>query len=1690
MSKPKKFGTFAGVYTPSVLTILGVIMYMRMGWVVGNAGLIGTIIIILIAHIISVSTGLSISSIATDKKIGAGGVYYVLSRSLGLPIGGAIGLTLFVGTALSIALYLIGFSESFNAYFELGTTLNDFRLTASIALISLATIALISTSVALKTQFFIMLAIGASLISIFFGSMEFAPTTIPFFGDENGASMEEVFAIFFPAVTGFTAGIAMSGDLNNPKKSIPAGTIWSIVTGLVVYIGLAIFLAYAINKDVLVSDNNILMKIAMFAPAVVAGIWGATLSSALGGILGGPRILQAMSLDKITPKFFGKGVGKENEPRNALILTVLIAQCGILIGELDLIARIVSMFYLAAYGFINLSFVLESWASTDFSPTFKVKKWIGTVGFIATFAVMFKLDMLAMIASFIIIGGVYLYLTKKQISLGSGDIWSNVWSSIVRKGLKKMDQQTSVDPKNWRPNILLFSGGTDSRPHLIEFSKSLAGKVGMVSNFDLIENKDATVLFPKHKQSVQDDFLQESGIFARRQEVQNVFKGIEIIASTYGFSGVEPNTVLMGWAKNTNDPIWFGQMTKKLIDLDYNVFYLDYDQSRGFGKYKRIDIWWRSISNNSELTLKVIKFLHASPEWHEAEVNIFLINNTLQEGFEKKINTIINEYRINANVKVINNSIDQKPFYEIVSHVSSDADLILAGIPEIIEGKEKEFIDNTNKILNIIGTTLLVKSSSKIGSDENISESKNLIEEIRERKAVPSSSLYVDVVIPKKEELAAFSSELHTKLISNSKNLINTYLINFRNNRNSLVNAIAHEFIDKLTDLIDNNQSEDVKTYQLSILEKINTLQENYISEDINYLHERLEDFEKSYIKFSEELLTQIPETLTYKLEKQEILENENDTKAVKKIKSRKRFAKKLGFKPKVTIELKNIVTWHMEMSYLKNFISFQEKLSLTGATLSSEIKNVFFESIQLLELKNKEQAKAEILQKLENLKDLVDDQYHFLADYIEQSAAYTTKKIIDDIVRLDINLITEERKNRKETSSEIKENILAYHEKWVVAETSFFNLITLDAKLIYFNYTLRSQLKFLKDEMNKNLFSPFKKSTKDLNKRLDELEELVNKSSKEQLIGTSLEVDASYFYDNITINQFFTDLRLLTDQLPQNFTILNSETRNDIAHLAYNELEQLNINVSRIVSYLFEKELIIPLETDLPTIPLSIQQVASRINDYLRLINFTISDQLEEGKINKKYILEAIQNAKAKINELIEANHLKEKSTLEKLDSIFQNSISHLNAAYIVDEADILEQSISKDDRTKGIKQVSSKITNAVKKVVTTVKEKIVLKKEDILFAEFQKRNKGNENIHQKILSFVETVKPRKSVLKQVPFYYQQLFNSKHGSNVSFMRNRERELEMAEKAFNRINAGFKGGILVLGEPLSGKSFFSEIIAKQFSSKSKIYKIEPPVTGSININDFQRVLKKQLGSDKPIDSTLKSLKKSSVIIFNDIELWWERSKNGNLIIKEIINLITTYSKDLTFIINCNIHAFQLIKQQNQFHTVFISTISLSPSSINSIRDSILTRHQTVGYEFSLNGVNENELKQSVSNQLFAKYVTISDGNIGYALIQWINNIEQVNNDKTFNIKVPSSNDLPIITKNDWLVLLAQLVIHKHLTVNRIARIFKTKDLSKVTILLQNLIRCGLVEEFMGNTYRISPYVYVPLKRQLKNLQLI
>jgi hypothetical protein len=453
---------------------------------------------------------------------------------------------------------------------------------------------------------------------------------------------------------------------------------------------------------------------ALFAPAVVAGIWGATLSSAIGGILGGPRILQAMSIDQVTPKLFGKGKGKNSEPVNALLLVFVIAEAGILIGELDVIARVVSMFYLTAYGFINISYFLESWANPDFQPSFKIKSWIGLLGFIACFGVMFKLDILAMIGALAVIGGLYFGLQRKEVHLQSNDVWRSVWENIVNKGLKKIDAKVEEN-SNWNPNIILFSGRSDHQSYLLELCKTVSGRTGMVTNFKLIVVKENFKPLRKTEQIIRDETFRELGIFARQIRVDNIYKGIVNIASTFGFSGVEPNTIMMGWPKGLESSKEYSKMTETLLYLDYNLLYLDFDRKAKFGNYQSVDLWWRETdSKNAEMMLNIARFIIASPKWNNTSIRVLFVNNNNIDRriIRRKISNLVEDLRVNVDIKIINNAVEQKPFYDLIKEESESTDLTLVGIPDYKIEKQAEFVLRTNDLFETIGSTLLVKAAN------------------------------------------------------------------------------------------------------------------------------------------------------------------------------------------------------------------------------------------------------------------------------------------------------------------------------------------------------------------------------------------------------------------------------------------------------------------------------------------------------------------------------------------------------------------------------------------------------------------------------------------------------------------------------------------------------------------------------------------------------------------------------------------------------------------------------------------------------------------------------------------------------------------------------------------------------------------------------------------------------------------
>lgn len=725
-----RFGTWSGVFTPSLLTILGVIMYLRLGWVVGEAGLLGAIAIILLAHAISVPTSLSIASLASNRTIGGGGVYYIISRSLGLPIGGAIGLALYLATALGISLYVIGFSVTVGDLLGYTRDPQAVRIIGTLTCVVLTGLTFYSANIAIKVQYVIVAAIALSIGSLFLGTSPAPPIEVALWPTESSASIALVFAVFFPAATGFTAGVAMSGDLRDPRRNIPIGTLAAVGVGLLVYLGLAVHLGLTVDSETLRGDNDIWRHKAISPHLVIAGVWGATLSSAIGSLLGAPRILQALALDGIGPALLGRGSGENNEPRVATAATFLIAEAGILIGDLDLVARLLTMFFLTTYGMLNLACGLERWANPDFRPRFRVSSALSFVGAAFCFGTMFKVDATAMAACIAALLLFYLLLKQRHLELESGNIWSGIWASLVRSGLYRL--QTAQRPQHtWRPNVLLFGGHPQRRPVLLQMAQWIVQEHGLLTAFALVPTGSPASGDPPESEPSEraegsdvgadasnldaaDGFALHS-VFCTTRTCRTVPEGIGLAADWYGLVGMEPNGVMLGWPRRPERYADYARTVSRMIERDLNVMLLQYDPVIGLGQRRRLDVWWGKNQVNGGLMLLLAHFIQSNSAWARARLRVVTVADGPEdvEPTRKALARLLQRGRVRGEVIVMDASKESENPLDVLRIRSKHADLVILGIAPPVQGRMEDWVETTSEKTHGLRAVLRVSASSR-----------------------------------------------------------------------------------------------------------------------------------------------------------------------------------------------------------------------------------------------------------------------------------------------------------------------------------------------------------------------------------------------------------------------------------------------------------------------------------------------------------------------------------------------------------------------------------------------------------------------------------------------------------------------------------------------------------------------------------------------------------------------------------------------------------------------------------------------------------------------------------------------------------------------------------------------------------------------------------------------------------------
>ncbi len=714
-SQKPKLGTFIGVFTPTILTILGVIMYLRFGWLVGHLGLIRVVLVVVLANVITFITTLAFSAVATNARVGVGGAYFIISRSLGLELGGAIGVPLFLSQAFSVTLYAYGLAESFRFVWP-GLPLMPVTL---VVVIAVGILAMTGAERALRAQVVLMGFVGLSLIALTIGAfVRSAESTVVLHPPTGEIGFWVGFAVFFPAVTGVMAGLGLSGDLRDPGKSIPLGSIAAVGTGFLVYLLIPLVLSLGADPSDLRDDPMVWSRVAVLGPwLVLPGLWSAIFSSAVGSILAAPRTLQALARDGIAPKFLWRPAGDSRELLPGMAVALAIAVGAVFLGNLNAVAAVVSMFFLTVYGTVNIVAAFEILSGDpSWRPKINVPWPVTLAGGVACMVVMVLINPIAGLLALVAEFSLWMYLSRRAQKARWGDARRGLYEALIRWALIRLNERP-FSARNWRPHILAFVVDPVKELDLIRFADWFSQGRGVVTVCNLVVGdltSDELNLSGRRERIKEVIDAEDIVVFPEVDAVNDIVEGIVNVSQANGMAGMSSNTVLLGWPESVALRAEFLRVMRKLEHLKKSFVLGRIRPKYMFRRENpKIHVWWGGLERNGDLLLLLAHLLNSNAEWRGATVEVMSIASSelMKTRTETYLNQLIPEIRIEAEVHVVLKP-KEESVTETIHRESANAAAVFLGlqVPEV--GDEEAYAERIERLAGDLPVVFFVKNSS------------------------------------------------------------------------------------------------------------------------------------------------------------------------------------------------------------------------------------------------------------------------------------------------------------------------------------------------------------------------------------------------------------------------------------------------------------------------------------------------------------------------------------------------------------------------------------------------------------------------------------------------------------------------------------------------------------------------------------------------------------------------------------------------------------------------------------------------------------------------------------------------------------------------------------------------------------------------------------------------------------------
>jgi solute carrier family 12 (sodium/potassium/chloride transporter), member 2 len=668
---PTRFGAFNGVFIPTFLSIIGVILFLRLGFIVGSAGIIPTILIILLAVSVTFCTSLSLSSITTNIRLGSGGAYSIISKTLGLEVGGSVGIPLYLAQIFSVTLYLFGFAEAWRFIYPE----HNLIIISLCGFLLLFLLTSISTKIAVKSQLIIFVVVVLALISVSVsGDWLHKVVSTSLIGDFSRFSFWGLFALFFPAVTGIMAGVGLSGELKDPKKEIPIGLLSAVSITTVIYILMALWLGFSASSEELINNSNIMVTLSLFGPLVIVGILASTFSSALTTFISAPRLLQTMAAKGLFPgnKYLAKKT-KSEIPQYAILLSGILIILTLLVGNLNAVAPIITMFFLLTYAIVNVVvFIEQSIGLVSFRPTLKIPRIIPLYGAVASIIFIFFINALAGIVASLFIFLSYLYLVQRRLPSDEGDIRSGIFIMFSEWAAKKIIRLPESTKHTWKPNVLLPVVDTGTLLGNFPLIKSITYPNGtmVVLGLDIREIKSSPEKVTSTRQERISNLKElpqlvakfgDEGIFTSSSTVSsnNYLDAVSISLEAIEGQTFPPNILFLPFKPNMLSLLSLKRILKVAKKHSVGVVVSDRDKEVGLGSEEDIHVWLPSnaidkdIFSHRNYDLALLLAYRLYKNW-AGDLTIWMcVSKSRKDEAAKYVKDLLYEARFPQDTKVI-----------------------------------------------------------------------------------------------------------------------------------------------------------------------------------------------------------------------------------------------------------------------------------------------------------------------------------------------------------------------------------------------------------------------------------------------------------------------------------------------------------------------------------------------------------------------------------------------------------------------------------------------------------------------------------------------------------------------------------------------------------------------------------------------------------------------------------------------------------------------------------------------------------------------------------------------------------------------------------------------------------------------------------------------------------------------------